>query len=442
MTNFDYDDEFIVMQREYLAEQTDTMDDIESLFLFIESNPDDKNKMRELKRIVHSFKGASGSYDFQFLPIACHYIEDKFDQMRGSQKYDFSLFFKIIDLMKEYIQTFFEPGFSEKKIIEKFNILKGDVAKKVPVGEKQDSIASIRILVLESTNTLSKAYRYLFGEMNIEYVSVNSGMDALALLLREKYDVLITGTATGLLDGQSLIAVCKIITGPSANVFTILTTSSGNLALDDINCPNKIIIKDESLLNNLKKTIGTIDKSIRNNGETEISADTKINKIQNKKQIVDKKTIQIKKESIHNEIDLTSTIDAEDVVPVCIPERILVIDDDESVRNLINLSFKKHEDVEVGFAASYEEGMERLSSFVPDLILLDFMLGERTGEEFIAELRKKITVEIPVVFLTGLSGPEEVAKLLSEKGCIGVLTKPFVPKKLYKQVISLYDSEI
>ncbi len=66
--------------------------------------------------------------------------------------------------------------------------------------------------------------------------------------------------------------------------------------------------------------------------------------------------------------------------------RILVIDDDRSVRHLIAKAFEDT-DVEVVPAATAEEGLHLLSELQPDVVLLDILLPETSGLELFERIR-------------------------------------------------------
>ncbi|MCL2248247.1 MAG: diguanylate cyclase [Oscillospiraceae bacterium] len=66
-------------------------------------------------------------------------------------------------------------------------------------------------------------------------------------------------------------------------------------------------------------------------------------------------------------------------------------------------------------------------TLLPDLILLDIMMPEKSGFEVIAELKNDdVTKDIPVIFVTGLSNPENETRGLSE-GAADYINKPYTP---------------
>jgi CheY-like chemotaxis protein len=110
---------------------------------------------------------------------------------------------------------------------------------------------------------------------------------------------------------------------------------------------------------------------------------------------------------------------------------ILVVDDDESIRELLRLHLN---------AAGYEvhvandaiaAGYLVLRS-PPDLIITDVEMPHMDGFEFIAALNADTTIpRIPVIFLTSHEDGDERGKQL---GAVGYLTKPVRADKLLQLV--------
>ncbi len=101
--------------------------------------------------------------------------------------------------------------------------------------------------------------------------------------------------------------------------------------------------------------------------------------------------------------------------------RILVIDDDRSVRHLIAKAFEES-DVEVVPAASAEEGMQLLGSKQFDVVLLDILLPESSGLDLFERIRK-VDSKLPVIFITSLSSSDTAIKAMT-LGAFDYLLKP------------------
>jgi two-component system nitrogen regulation response regulator GlnG len=101
--------------------------------------------------------------------------------------------------------------------------------------------------------------------------------------------------------------------------------------------------------------------------------------------------------------------------------RILVIDDDRSVRHLITKAFEDT-DVEVLPAATAEEGMRLLGQAPVDAVLLDILLPETSGLEVFEKIRST-DAKLPVIFITSLSSSETAIKAMT-LGAFDYLLKP------------------
>jgi two-component system nitrogen regulation response regulator GlnG len=101
--------------------------------------------------------------------------------------------------------------------------------------------------------------------------------------------------------------------------------------------------------------------------------------------------------------------------------RILVIDDDRSVRHLIAKAFEDT-DVQVVPAATAEEGLQLLGEAQSDVVLLDILLPESSGLELFERIRT-IDPKLPVIFITSLSSSDTAIKAMT-LGAFDYLLKP------------------
>ncbi len=145
-----YDEEFKLIQTEFLEEQGEVIDKMEQLLLAIESVADPKECLRNLKRIVHSLKGAAGSYDLDFASRACHFFEDHLDDLEREDTADLGRFFKIVDLLQSYRNDHLEGKANESRFNKLLEELRGSTVKEVEGGEVK------RALIVESGKTLAK----------------------------------------------------------------------------------------------------------------------------------------------------------------------------------------------------------------------------------------------------------------------------------------------
>jgi len=113
--------------------------------------------------------------------------------------------------------------------------------------------------------------------------------------------------------------------------------------------------------------------------------------------------------------------------------RILVVDDDLTTIKIIS-HFLQKENYRVRTALSGMDGLKKAFQETPDLILLDVMMPDLNGFQFLSIYRKdKENVRIPVVILSSLSEEADVLKGL-EIGAVDYITKPFSPQVLMAKI--------
>lgn len=112
------------------------------------------------------------------------------------------------------------------------------------------------------------------------------------------------------------------------------------------------------------------------------------------------------------------------------PARILVVDDETAVTDLLAYNLRKA-GYETLLAADGREALRLARQSNPDLILLDLMLPEVDGLDVCRELRK--TSEMPVIMLTARG--EEIDRVVGlELGADDYICKPFSMRELLARI--------
>lgn len=110
--------------------------------------------------------------------------------------------------------------------------------------------------------------------------------------------------------------------------------------------------------------------------------------------------------------------------------RVLHVDDEPDIREVVDLSLRLDPIFSVRACDSGRDAVSVAVEWPPDLILMDVMMPEMDGPATLAELRRTPeTASIPVVFMTARVQPSEVQHLKA-LGAIGVIAKPFDPMRL------------
>jgi len=119
-----------------------------------------------------------------------------------------------------------------------------------------------------------------------------------------------------------------------------------------------------------------------------------------------------------------------------VARKILIIDDEDDIREVAALSLESVAGWEVVMASSGAQGVARAAEHHPDAILLDVMMPGMDGPATFRELRKNpATAMIPVLLLTAkVQGTDQ--RRFADLGVEAILFKPFDPMTLSSQIAS------
>lgn len=122
-------------------------------------------------------------------------------------------------------------------------------------------------------------------------------------------------------------------------------------------------------------------------------------------------------------------------------KKLLIIDDDEDIREVATLILESLAEFDVVAASSGLAGLASAGSELPDVILLDVMMPGLDGPSTLARLRGSNTTRaIPVIFLTAKVQAAD-RKRLSELGAAGIIAKPFDPMSLADDIFAILARE-
>ena len=114
--------------------------------------------------------------------------------------------------------------------------------------------------------------------------------------------------------------------------------------------------------------------------------------------------------------------------------KVAIVEDDIAISQMYRLKFEA-EGYEVQTADNGLLGLELTEIFKPDIILLDLMMPEMTGDRMLAELRKKSWgKDITVIILTNM-GEEEAPRSLRELNVHSFIVKAeMTPRQVAERV--------
>lgn len=119
--------------------------------------------------------------------------------------------------------------------------------------------------------------------------------------------------------------------------------------------------------------------------------------------------------------------------------KILVVEDDPNNMMLMSIILKKngHETIE---AFTGEEGLEKVATLRPDLILMDIRLPGIDGLETASRMRKmEHMLGVPIIAVTANAMDDDL-ETLSKAGCNGCLEKPIDPLTINETIIGMVNA--
>ena len=119
--------------------------------------------------------------------------------------------------------------------------------------------------------------------------------------------------------------------------------------------------------------------------------------------------------------------------------RILYVEDDDDIRQVSQVALEDVGGYEVKLCESGQRALDTVTSFNPDLILLDVMMPDMDGIETFQKLQERGALEnVPVILMTAKVHPEEMARY-REMGVFDVIPKPFDPMSVSEEIARIWE---
>ena len=120
--------------------------------------------------------------------------------------------------------------------------------------------------------------------------------------------------------------------------------------------------------------------------------------------------------------------------------RILVVDDDPAIQKLVTALLSRAGLDPISAMNAGEAAAILRKPPLPALVVLDLMLPEISGIDFLKQMRtKKIFDDLPVIILSALAEPQQIRDGLAA-GADRYLTKPYLANNLVKTVTEVLIS--
>tara|TARA_R110000782_G_scaffold9340_1_gene30163 strand:- start:509 stop:883 length:375 start_codon:yes stop_codon:yes gene_type:complete len=116
----------------------------------------------------------------------------------------------------------------------------------------------------------------------------------------------------------------------------------------------------------------------------------------------------------------------------------MYVEDEPDIRVVANIALTQVAGFSVEISPNGTEALKVITSFMPQLILLDVMMPGMDGPQLLKKVRELPEfIETPIVFITAKAQIEEIQKLKS-MGAAAVITKPFNPMTLGEEIRTIW----
>lgn len=119
--------------------------------------------------------------------------------------------------------------------------------------------------------------------------------------------------------------------------------------------------------------------------------------------------------------------------------RILHVDDDDDIRMIVEIALSMGDDFELKQCSNGQSAIAAAREFRPDLLLLDVMMPEMSGQDLRAEIAALPGLEdVATIFVTAKAEDCFTRELRSD-GALDVITKPFDPMTLAGEISDIWE---
>jgi two-component system chemotaxis response regulator CheY len=131
--------------------------------------------------------------------------------------------------------------------------------------------------------------------------------------------------------------------------------------------------------------------------------------------------------------------DTNNIEAVIRSAKILVVDDEFSMRKVIRTLLLSMDVTDVHDAADGESGLAAICALDPDVVILDWRMASMNGPEFVRRVRSADMFafpNVPIIMLTGHGEPAQVIEAM-RLGVHEFLVKPVSGKALHERLASV-----
>lgn len=121
--------------------------------------------------------------------------------------------------------------------------------------------------------------------------------------------------------------------------------------------------------------------------------------------------------------------------------KVLIVEDEDILRKIYKRKFQNSEfDVEV--ATNGEEGVAKMKSVHPDLVLMDIVMPKLNGLDALDVIKRDTSIkDIPIIMITNLSQVEDATLALKKGAADYIVKSDLTPSQIVAKARTLLSSK-
>lgn len=120
--------------------------------------------------------------------------------------------------------------------------------------------------------------------------------------------------------------------------------------------------------------------------------------------------------------------------------KILIVEDNEDLQQIYKFSFEDG-GYEVRISGNGLIGITDIVDFAPNIVLLDVMMPEMNGFEFLEALKNNTAIKIPVIVVSNLTQDQEKQKAIANGADLYLIKSDYEGPDLVEKVNAFLDSK-
>lgn len=122
-------------------------------------------------------------------------------------------------------------------------------------------------------------------------------------------------------------------------------------------------------------------------------------------------------------------------------KKIVIVEDEIHIRELLNEILEEIEYVEIFMCDNGKDGIDIITSVIPDLVLLDIVMPEYSGYDILNHIKLQSDLKNTKVFLLTAKGQEKDRIKGKKLGADNYITKPFDPEFILQKACEALEIE-